>query len=187
LVVVEQGASGLVRSRRSSQEKKPWKDMPSLEAHIEMQFVKPMHLGETILPYRVLKPLKAIVPWDGKRLLHGREEHLAHYPDLEGWWRQAEAIWDKHRSSGRLSLIQRLDYHKGISDQFPIAPLRVVYIKSGMHLAAAILKDKNAVIDHTLYWGAVGDMREARYLEAVLNSAVVTERVRPLQAPKALR
>lgn len=191
LVIVESAPAGplgsgmgrvFVRSRRSQQEKRPWKDVESIEGHVEMQFIRPIHFGETILPYRVCKPLKALVPWDGKRLLHGQDEQLADYPDLESWWRKAEAIWSKHRSSGRLSLVERIDYQRGLSAQFPIAPLRVVYTKSGMYLAAAIVKEKNAVVDHSLYWGAVRDMREARYLEAILNSDVVTKRVRPLQA-----
>lgn len=38
-----------------------------------------------------------------------------------------------------------------------------------------------AVIEHKLYWAAVGTIDEARYLIAVLNSSVLLERVAPLQ------
>ena len=190
LLVVDQKSSGplgagagrvSISSHRSPNEKKPWKSLPSLEGNVERQFVRSMHLGETILPYRVLKPLKAVIPWDGKRLLHGRDEHLALYPGLDAWWRQAETIWEANRSSERLSLIERLDYQRGMYHQFPILTRRVVYTKSGMYLAAAIITG-DAVIDHKLYWGTASSLEEARYLEAVLNSDVVTKRVRPLQA-----
>lgn len=172
----------LVRSRRSSNEKKPWKDLPSLEGPIERSMVRPLLLGESVLPYRVLPPLKAVVPWDAQKLLDGREKPWKHYPNAERWWRRAESIWEAHRSSERLSLIERIDYQKGLSNQFPIAPLRVVYTASGMHLAAALVRDPNALVEHGLYWGIVKTIEEARYLEAILNSEIVGIRVRPLQA-----
>ncbi len=37
-----------VRSRRSSQEKAPWKSVPTLEGVVESQFVRPVHLGSTV-------------------------------------------------------------------------------------------------------------------------------------------
>ena len=190
LLVVDQKPSGplgagsgrvSISSRRSPNEKKPWKELPSLNGNVERQFVRSMHLGETILPYRVLRPLKVVVPWDGKRLLHGGEEHLAQYTGLDSWWRQAEAFWEDNKTSERLSLIERLDYQRGMSQQFPIPPRRVVYNASGMYLAAAIV-ESDAVIEHMLYWGTASCLEEARYLEAVLNSDVITARVRPLQA-----
>ena len=51
-----------------------------------------------------------------------------------------------------------------------------------MYLAAARVSDPSAVIDHKLYWAAVSGIGEARYLTAILNSDVLTQLVRPLQA-----
>jgi hypothetical protein len=69
-----------------------------------------------------------------------------------------------------------------LTQQFPLATHRVVYSKGGMYLAAARLSDPSAVIDHKLYWAAVTGLDEARYLTAILNSQILTELVRPLQA-----
>jgi hypothetical protein len=140
-----------------------------------------MHLGETVLPYRLLEPLRAVIPWDGQRLLDSTDERLASFPGLVEWWVQADTAWNANRSSDALTLREQLDYRKKLSDQFPIADLRVVYSKSGMYLAAAIVRG-DSVIDHKLYWGAVSSLAEARYLLAILNSDAVTQRVRPLQA-----
>lgn len=170
-----------VRSVRSANEKQPWKSLPSREGFIEMQFVRKMHLGQTVLPYRPLKPLQIVVPWDGRKLLDCEDPDLIMYGALERWWEEAEALWEKHRSSDRLTLTQQLDYRRKFSGQFPIDPLRVVYSKSGMYLSAAVVTEP-AVIDHTLYWGVCSTLQEARYLVAVLNSDSVTARVRPLQA-----
>lgn len=191
LVIVEQrpvtalgaGAGRVaVRSHRAPREKEPWKSVPSLTGTIERQFVHPLIIGETVLPYRLRKPLEAIVPWDGKRLLCGSDERLDYYPGLASWWREAEACWMAHRSSERLDLIGRLDYHHGMSDQFPIPERRIVYTKSGMYMAAVYITDQRAVIDQALYWAAASSEDEARYLVALLNSETLTKKVRPLQA-----
>ncbi|MGH8908627.1 MAG: N-6 DNA methylase [Egibacteraceae bacterium] len=171
-----------VQSRRSANEKKPWKNLASLHGIIERQFILPVHLGDSILPFRCLPPRQAVIPWDGERLLHGENEQLDLYPGLARWWRSAEAIWRENRSSERLSLVGRLDYRRGVSQQFPATDHRVVYTKSGMYLAAAVVSDRAAVIDHKLYWAAVGSLDEASFLTAILNSTTLTMAVRPLQA-----
>jgi SAM-dependent methyltransferase len=190
LLVVDQRAAGplgagagrvSITSRRSANEKAPWKNLPALEGNVERQFVRPMHIGETLLPYRLLKPLRALVPWDGKRLLDGADEKLAQYPGLAKWWQQAEDIWNEHRSSERLTLKERVNFQKGLTDQFPTPPYRLLYSASGMYLAAAVVSDAS-IVEHSLYWGTCNTMAEARYLEAVLNSDELTKRIRPLQA-----
>jgi hypothetical protein len=171
-----------VRSARSSNEKAPWKDLPDLVGVVERQFVHPLYLGDTVLPFRTRTPATTVVPWDGERLLSGDDERLDFYPGLAEWWRAAERLWNESRSSDRLTLLQRLDFRRGLSQQFPSAPYRVVYSASGMYLAAATVTDQTAVLEHKLYWASAANLDEARYLTAVLNSDTVTLAVRPLQA-----
>jgi hypothetical protein len=128
------------------------------------------------------EPQLAVIPWDGHRLLGDNDERLDLYPGMATWWRQAEQVWLDHRSSDRLTLLQQLDYRKKLTQQLPAASQRVVYSKSGMYLAAARVEDPSAIIDQQLYWGAFTTVDEARYLVAILNSSVLTERLRPLQA-----
>jgi SAM-dependent methyltransferase len=173
-----------VKSRRTVTEKKPWKDLPALHGTIEEEFVRPIYLGDTILPFRCLEPLEAVIPWDrnSNKLLNGSSELIDEYQGLARWWRAAETIWMQHRSSTRLSLIERLDYRHGLSQQFPIADHRVVYSASGMYLAAAVVTNPNAIIEHKLYWAPADTYQEAQFLAAVLNSTSLTNAVRPLQA-----
>jgi SAM-dependent methyltransferase len=170
-----------VRSRRSVKEHAPWIALDTLHETVEDPFVRPLYLGESMLPFRILDPLEAIVPWNGSRLLWGNEEDLYPYPGLARWWRHAEHIWDENRSNGRISFRARVDYRRGLSKQLPAAKLRVVYNKSGKYLASAIVKDPRAVIAQQLYWGAVASLEEGRYITAILNSTTVTMAVRPLQ------
>jgi hypothetical protein len=171
-----------VRSRRSANEKKPWKDLPTVQGTVERQFLRPLYVGESILPFRCLQPGQAVIPWDGHRLLHGGDEHLDLYPGLARWWRTAEEVWTRNRSSERLSLLDQLDYRRKLAQQFPVPDHRVVYGASGMYLAAAVVSDRTAVIEHELYWGSATSLDEARFLTAILNSTTLTMAVRPLQA-----
>jgi SAM-dependent methyltransferase len=171
-----------IRSQRSATEKKPWKDIPDLDGTVEISFVRPIHLSDTVLPFRLLEPRLAVIPWDGKRLLTSGSEEIDDYPGLANWWKHADELWRVHQSSDRLSLLDRLDFRRGLTHQFPAAKHRVVYSKGGMYLAATRVSDPTAIIDHTLYWATASSLGEAHYLTALLNSDILTQRVRPLQA-----
>lgn len=171
-----------VRSHRSSLEKRPWRDLPGLEGVIETQFIRPLHLGATIAPFRPLEPLQAVVPWDGKHLL-APGSRMDLYPGLADWWGRAETLWQEHRAPAtQLSLLEQFDYRNKATHQFPPAPHRVVYSKAGNRLASARISDLDVFIDHMLYWAAAASVDEARYLTAVLNSQVVLDRVAPFQS-----
>jgi SAM-dependent methyltransferase len=170
-----------VRSHRSPNEKNPWNTLDDLRGAVEEEFIFPVYLGESVLPFRCQAPLQAVIPWDGQ-YLGGTDERLSQHPGLASWWNQAEAAWAQHNRSHRMSLGQRLDFRRGLSRQFPAPERRVVYSKSGVYLAAAVVTDPLAVIDHKLYWGPVAGDDEARYLTGILNSDVLTAAVRPMQA-----
>ncbi len=51
-----------------------------------------------------------------------------------------------------------------------------------MHLVAARLNNRRAVIDHKLYWATAASTSEAQYLCAILNAATFTELVRPFMS-----
>jgi SAM-dependent methyltransferase len=172
-----------VRSARSAVEKEPWKSLPSLEGVIEQKFVRPMHLGATIVAYRPRKPWQAIIPWTDGKLMDGTSDRLDEFPGLAAWWREAERLWAKNkRPASKLSLREQIDFQGKLARQFPIASQRVVYTKSGQHIAACRISDTTAIIDHKLYWAACESIEEARYLTAILNSDALTRAVAPLQA-----
>ncbi len=172
----------IVQSRRTRQEKPPWKSLPSLQQQMEKQFVRPVYLGESVAPYRLLQPVDGIIPWDTdeKRLLDAQAAQQSGYPHLGAWLTEAERLWDT-KSAGRMSLIERWDYHRELSAQFPTPSVRVVYATSGTLPAAVVLSDREAVLQHTLYWAATGK-REAHYLTAILNSETARSRVAAMQA-----
>jgi hypothetical protein len=164
-----------IRSRRSSQEKKPWKDLPGIEGRVEAAFLHQVFLGESILPYRVFRSFEGVVPVTEKGdVLSARTALDRGFDHLAGWMRKAEALWDGHKRS-EMKLSELFDYFKQLSSQFPIAPLRVVYAASGTNPAACILREAS-IIEHKLYWSAPVSLGEARYLTAILNSETARKR-----------
>jgi hypothetical protein len=154
----------------------------SLEGTVETRFLRPVHLGRTVLPFRCLEPLTAVIPWDGERLISDDSVALSRHPGLENWWAKAEATWVEHRSSDRLTLTERLDYQRGLRLQFPLSEHRIVYSASGQYVAAARVESEDAIVEHKLYWAGLESIEEARFLVAVLNSPVATTRISHLQS-----
>ena len=192
LCLVEEAPSGplgvhpsapLVVSRRSSQEKPPWKHVDSLTGNVERTFLRPVYLGESVAPFRLLEPAQGVIPWDSASgtLLDAAAAGRAGFPDLAAWLTNASRLWEAHKEDS-LTFIEQIDYFGKLTAQFPPPSLRVVYSKAGTLMVAALVTDATAVIDHKLYWAAVESQAEAHYLIAVLTSETARRRVAPLQA-----
>ena len=115
--------------------------------------------------------LLAVIPWDQQtnQLLDSQAARRSSYLHLGRWIGEAERLWHQH-GHHRRTLLQQLDYWGQLTAQLPPPPLRVVYAASGTLPAVAILRDREAICEHKLYWAAVAGGSEAHYLEAVLNS-----------------
>ncbi len=170
-----------VQSLRSSQEKEPWKSRRTLRGNVEAKFLRPLYLGGSVAPYRLLEPALAVVPWDGKALLDAGQADAQGYAELAEWMTRAERLWNKHKR-GSMSLIEQLDYYGKLTAQFPIAEVRVLYAASGTLPAAAVLMESTAIIEHGLYYGAVESLAEGHFLMSVLNSDAARGRVAHMQA-----
>ncbi len=171
-----------VRSRRSVSEKKPWKGLPDLTGTVETEFVWPTILGEQIVPFRVLPSENFVLPLTRKgEVLSGDSPRIDAYPGLASWVRQAEDLWAEHGGS-KMTLAEQIDHMKKLSQQIPVSSIRVAYAASGMHVAAALVTDPRAVVEHAVYWAAVATEAEGRYLVGILNSPSLTDLVRPLMS-----
>jgi hypothetical protein len=172
-----------VASRRSTQEKKPWKSLPGIEHRVEAEFLHPVLLGESILPYRIFQPFEAVVPATSQgALLNSEAAANRGFSGLHGWMTAAEKVWNENAESGSMKLLERWNYHNELGAQFPISPLRVVYAASGTIPAACLLRQSLTVIEHKLYWSSVSDENEALYLCAILNSETARSRTAGLQS-----
>ncbi|WP_298373541.1 N-6 DNA methylase [Azospirillum sp.] len=172
-----------VVSRRSSQEKQPWKDLPGIESRVEAEFLRPILLGESIVPYRVIRPLEGVIPVaDNGAVLDAEGAINRGIGHLNTWMRKAEAVWDANSESKGMTLIERWNYHNELGAQFPNPLVRVAYAASGTQPAACLVREQRAVVEHKLYWTAPASEAEGQYLIAILNSETIRERAERFQS-----
>jgi hypothetical protein len=179
-------AAPRVRGRTSSIDKPPWRNVEPPRGPMETEFLRPLLLGESIAPFRLLAPSLAVVPVEDGAVLAAAAAADAGHRHLAAWLHDCEAKWLAHcrkraDNSPRMTLVERLGHMSGLSAQYPATRLKVVYTKAGTFLAAAITDDFRLTVDHMAYWAAVRNIEEARYLVALLNSGGTLARIAAMQ------
>jgi hypothetical protein len=181
-------AAPRVRGRVSGLDKPPWNTVEPPEGPVEAQFLRPVVLGETILPFRLLPPVVGVIPTDDRgEVMDARTAARAGFPNLAAWLRDAESKWNAksaRKADGSLqrTLAERIDFHHELRSQSSAPPLRIAYAKAGTLLAACVIDDPLPVIDHMAYWATARTRNEASYLLAILNSEATRARVATMQA-----
>ena len=196
--IIQAGQTVTVNPQRGSQSKEPWRslDLTAINGQtIESQHVFDVHLGETLVPYSTLDPLKAILPMKRTDFEIPVDANGVGGIGLGGLgrrmrdrWRTISGLWDTHKLPvNKLNLFEQLNYLHKLSAQLEwkrhpdFRPIRVIYNQSGTP-TAALLDDDYAVVDYTLYWITCKDMQEANYLLAIINSQALYDAVIPLMA-----
>ena len=194
--IIRAGGTITVNPRRGSLDKTPWKDLnlsAITEQTIENAHVYDVHLGETLVPYATLAPLKAVLPvkrgqfaiptdddGPGGIQMGGLERRMRER------WQTVSRMWDDNKAqANKLNALGRLNYNRGLSEQLAWQrnsgkrAVRILYSKAGQP-TAAILTDDQAIVDYTTYWVTCQDMQEAYYLLAIINSDTLYHAVTPL-------
>lgn len=170
-----------IESARTTQEKVPWKYVPTQTGQVEKAFVFPVLLGSSVAPYRLLEPVLSILPISNGALMDAGS--VAKHPLLGVWWTKISAVWEANKASGsKMDLFDRLNFQGTMQRQLPAPPIRVVYAASGNRTAALVVTDQSVIIEHNLYWLEAASMAEARYLEVILNSNLVAGMVGEMQS-----
>jgi hypothetical protein len=175
-------AAPLVASRRSSQAKAPWRDLAGIEHRVEAEFLRPVLLAESILPFRAVSSPEGVIPVTGSSVLDAQAAAAHGFAGLHGWLSAAESVWHLNSDSGGVKLTDRWNDHSALAAQFPLAPLRVVFAATGTIPAACLIRHSPSVIERGLYWSEVASEDEGRYLLAVLNAETTHTAVKALRA-----
>lgn len=192
---VEYAASGRLQSRREAPrvrgrignlDKAPWTSVTPPEGPVERAFIRPIVLGESIAPYRLLALATGVVPMENGEVLTAATAELRGYRGLSTWLRDAEGKWNAHSNkegdgAPRASLAEANNHLQKLTAQAQRAPIRILYTKSGTRLSACWIEDEGAFVDQQGQWAAANSIEEAAYVAAVLNSEVVLDRVKDLQ------
>ena len=195
---VQVGQTVTLNPRRGAQDKEPWRSLNLEEITtqtVELEHVYDLHLGETLVPYATLSPLKAVLPWratDGQIPADDSDVGGIRMGGLErrmrDRWRTVSRLWDENKTTAnKLNLLEQLDYYGKLTAQlewrqYPEPrPVRVVYGGWGVP-TAALLGDANAIVDYKLFWVTCKDHVEGNYLLAIINSDVLFDRVTPFMS-----
>jgi hypothetical protein len=179
-------AAPRVRGRVTTLDKAPWRDVTPPRGPIEVDFLRPVLLGESIAPYRLLKLALGALPVERAAIFDAASAGNAGHRHLAAWLRDSEAKWETYSNKGpkgtpRVTLKQALDHMRKLSMQLSPVEMRVVYTKAGTLLSAALLDDPQVIVDTKAYWAAVRSVEEGHYLLAVMNSETVLRQIIPMQ------
>jgi hypothetical protein len=175
-----------MHGRAGPLDKYPWTTVEPPHGPVEKQFLRPLLLGETILPFRLLPPTTAVIPLDGPRLLDAAAANDAGHQYLAAWLRDIERKWTQYSNKStdgqpRMTLLERIDHMRNLSRQAGQTTMRVLYTKAGTRLSAATIAADGELVDHKAYWASARSANEAAYLIAVINSAAVLAKIVDLQ------
>lgn len=176
-----------VRGRQGPMDREPWRRVPPPAGPVELQFLRPLLLGESVAPFRLLETALAVVPVEGQEVLDADAAAASGHRYLAAWLRDIEAKWAAHasrRADGlpRMTLTQQIDHMRKLSRQLAAPGPKVVYTASGTLMSAAVVEDPTVTIEHAVYWAPIRSLGEARYLCVVINSDAALQRIIPMQA-----
>ena len=201
-----------VRARRGAQDKEPWRslDLAKIDNRpIEREYVWDVHLGETVAPYVLLDPLRAVLPMTPDAPMIERDENGIHgvardtlKRNMARRWREINRIWEDNKSpNNKLTLLGQIDYMRKLSAQSArvsreyrasiarvsreyrsqaLAQFPLVIYTSAGRPTAAIVPPNGALIESKLFGIPCQTMAEANYLTAIINSDAMWKAVIPL-------
>ena len=161
----------------------PWKDIGPQTGTFPRNWIRYTLRSQRLLPFAVESELDhAIIP----TVKEASGEYVSSAPDrVSESWKIFDEIYREYRGKGKdtpQTLIDRIDYHKGISFQFNEyrgrcrgEPTKVVYPASGDIMRAARMIPSKAIVDSSIYWFIARNEDEAAFLVGVLNSSALTE------------
>ena len=196
--IVSAGQTITVNPRRGSQDKEPWRSLALdliTNQTIEKQHVFDVYLGETIVPYATISPLRAVLPVkqsDSEIPFDGDSPGGIRLSNMErrvrDRWQSIRRLWNQNKpSTSKLDLLDILNYYGHLSEQLgwqanpARRSIRVTYTTSGQP-TASVLDDNDALVDEKLYWITCRNSQEALYLVAVINSEALYDAVQPLMS-----
>ena len=193
----------LVRTGRRSKKKakKQYEDV-NFEGQIESKFLYGVVTGSEMIPFGLTGKNLAILPIEQRndkyRVVQKEEAERRSYKHLAKWLSGAEKIWLQKRTSKSKgpNIYQWIDYRRKLTEQSSKRRYAVLYEAVGTFLVATVVDKKDPVvetvdgaiktngtlIDYSTIYYETSDRNEAYYLCAILNSKIMDNLIKPLQA-----
>ena len=158
------------------------------ELPIEEEYLFNVLTSAETLPFCILDYNLCVLPIEPQnykfRIITKEEGQSRGKTKLVTWLNKVISIWGKQKSSQKLSIYDRINYHKLLISQNPSKKYKVVYLRSGTHLASCVIENKptSILIESTLYSYETNNVDEAFYLAAIFNSKILDDLIKPFQS-----
>ena len=187
--------------RATHEAKEAYKDL-ILEGNIENEFLYATLLSTDLLPFGFLDYRSVVLPikesGDNFTMITAEQARRNDYQHLAIWLEWVEKEWKKRRKekAGKMTIYQRLDHVRGLTQQSHESKYKVVYPMSATNLCSAVVENKKIVkrvfgqrlelkgfiADYKLFFYETENEHEAHYLAAILNSPTIDELIKPMQS-----
>ena len=190
-----------VRARQGSQDRIKYDgQLHLLDGVIHNDHLFDVYLGECVVPYVALEPLKAVLPVHRPTMTlpllpDGSLDVAALHPTMQRRWDNAAVLFrDAHQNQVIKDLYDRLNYQRILASQLEYlqgaitgdGTIRVAYTQAG-HPTAAVIRDSNAIVDRKLYQTICQSENEANYLLAIINSDKLAEAATTFMTKRTVR
>ena len=158
--------------------KKPWTNtgdskLGGRPGLIEKEYAHKTAFSKYLVPFGIVGHAYLIAPILGDGLVDMGEADESE--EMESYWADVSMDYEQGRKSGSPeTLTGNIDYMSKLSTQIklhsiPSHEAKIVYIKSGSNLCAAVIPT-GLIIDSTLYYHFTETEKEAHYLTAIFNA-----------------
>jgi hypothetical protein len=187
--------------RATEQAKHAYEDL-IIEGNIEKEFLYATLLSTDLLPFGFLDYRIVVLPikesGDFFILLRAKQASKDGNDNLAQWIETCEKEWNKRRGekAKKESLLDWLDYRHKLTEQKHSAKYKVIYPTSATNLCGAVVENEKIAVDiagqkinlekfvteSTTYCFDTDNRDESYYLSALLNSSVLDQLLKPMQA-----
>jgi hypothetical protein len=169
---------------------------------VEREFIYGILTSAEVVPFCHLPPNLAVLPImrssGGYEIIQRTKAQESGKAHLARYLEEVEREWARVRTERQrgTSVYEWLNYQNKLTKQNPNLKYKVVYLTSGTNLAATVVVDEpneiearggrvrvnGVIIGHTLYLFQTNNVDEAHYLTAILNSNILNDLIKPMQA-----
>jgi hypothetical protein len=196
-------AQPLLRTdRRAIQQAKEAYENLMMEGIVEKQFLFATLLSTDLLPFAFLDYRTVVLPIkvsaDRFVMISSEQAEKDGNEHLARWLKKCEYEWQKRRGSksSKMTIYERLDHVRGLTQQHHTAKYKVVYPMSATNLCSAVVPGETIIktfggqkitlsgfiADYKLFFYETENADEAYYLCGMLNSATVDALIKPMQS-----
>ncbi len=182
-----------IRARQGSQDKVKYDgQLQWLDGVVHNDHLFDVYMGECVVPYVALDPLKAVLPVHRPTMVvpmtsDGELDVAGLHPSMQRRWNTAaEMYYEAHKNHEIKELYRRLNHLNALSGQLGYlqgstasnGTTRIAYTTNG-EPTAAMVHDHHAILENSLYQTVCRSEDEAHYLLAIINSNELAIRAKP--------